>query len=526
MTTERLGMLSGSAALVLLAVSTSACNSVIGLNDLKVDDSPIAPTAECETNGECTSKLSAAAGAETLGVCVKPEGKCVALLSEDCDTVTGDPRQEDVIVLGSLFSTKGAQAATNLNRQQSAMLAVNEINSLGGIPSPSGGARQLVMVSCNESDGAWKRAGVHLVDELKVPAIVGPNTSQDTIDVSTQISVPGGTVMMTPSAVASEIGDLSDDDLTWLMVPSDVQRAPLMIRQINELERQIKAERGVETVKLSVITRGDALGIGTRTSLNSLRLNDRPLSEQIGTDKTVLFDTYEPTIKEPPQALIAKHVTFGPDIVVLAGTAEAISYVMKPLEEGWTSGAPRPQYVTIDSTKVPELLTLVTGNDELRRRVRGTGIVPGTESASVYETFKQAYLSAYPGSTATISGMGPSYDAAYSIAYAIAAAGDEAITVAIVSQNLGKLGGGATTIEVGRQDVTRAFQQLSEGERIRAIGTFGALEWNENGTVVGGTLEMWCISAPGGGTPAYRSSMLYFDLASSTESGSYVQCAP
>ncbi len=78
--------------------------------------------------------------------------------------------------------------------------------------------------------------------------------------------------------------------------------------------------------------------------------------------------------------------------------------------------------------------------------------------------------------------------------------------------------GGPTTIEVGRQNVTLAFQQLSEGERIRAIGTFGALEWNENGTVVAGTLEMWCISAPAGGTPAYRSSMLYFDLASSTES--------
>jgi branched-chain amino acid transport system substrate-binding protein len=525
MITQRLGTLSGSTALLFLAISSSACNSVIGLNDLQVDDSPVTPAEGCETNAECIEELSASAGVETLGVCVKPEGKCVALLTEDCDAITGDPNQEDVIVLGSLFSTKGAQAETNKQRQQSAMLAVTEINSLGGIPNPSGGTRELVMVSCNETEGAWKRAGDHLVNQLHVPAIVGPNTSQDTIDVSTQISVPGGTVMMTPSAVASEIGDLVDNDLTWLMVPSDVQRAPLMIRQINDLERQIKMERGVETVKLSVITRGDALGIGTRTSLNSLRLNDRPLSEQIGTDKTVLLDTYEPSIKEPNQALTTKHVNFSPDIVVLAGTAEAISYVMKPLEESW-GGTPRPQYVLIDSTKVPELLTLVTGNDELRRRVRGTGIVPGSESASVYETFKQAYLSAYPGGSASISGMGPSYDAAYSIAYAIAAAGDEAITGATVARELRKLAGGATTIEVGRQNLTRAFQQLSGGERIRAIGTFGPLEWNENGTVVGGTLEMWCISAPGSGTPAYRSSMLLFDLATNTESGSYVQCAP
>jgi len=523
MMTLRLGTLSGSAALLLLAVVSSACNSVIGLNDLEVDDSPATPGGECETNAECIDKLSAASGAETPAVCVQPEGKCVPLFTEDCDAVTGDPRQDGVIVLGSLFSTKGAQADTNIRRQQSAMLAVTEINSLGGIPTPSGN-RSVVMVSCNETAGAWKRSADHLVNELKVPAIVGPNTSQDTIDVSTQISVPGGTVMMTPSAVASEIGDLVDNDLTWLMVPSDVQRAPLMIRQVNDIERQIKQQRGVDTVKLSVITRGDALGIGTRTSLNSLRLNDRPLSEQIGAEKSALFDSYEPTISEPNQALITKHVNFAPDIVVLAGTAEAITYVMKPLEESWNSSNPRPQYVTIDSTKVPELLTLVTNNDDLRRRVRGTGIVPDPESAGVYETFKQAYLAAYPG-PATISGMGPAYDAAYSIAYAIAAAGNDPITGETISKNLRKLAGGPVTVEVGRQNLTLAFQQLSSGERIRGIGTFGALDWNENGTVVGGTLEMWCIAAPSGG-PTYRSSGLNFDLATSTESGTYVQCAP
>ena len=42
--------------------------------------------------------------------------------------------------------------------------------------------------------------------------------------------------------------------------------------------------------------------------------------------------------------------------IVLAGTAEAVSKVMVPLEAQWT-GDVRPHYVLIDSTKVPELIT-------------------------------------------------------------------------------------------------------------------------------------------------------------------------
>ena len=326
---------------------------------------------------------------------------------------------------------------------------------------------------------------------------------------------------MTPTAVASSIGALVDDNLTWLMVPNDEQRAPLMLSQINALEQRLTTERGRE-VKLSIVSRGDALGKGTRTSLNSLRLNDRPLSEQI--NKTVLIDEYDFT-KPDQNAVVARHLAFEPDIVVLAGTGEAISFVMKPLEEQWPAGTPRPEYVLIDSVKVPELTTLATGNDDLRHRVRGTGIVPGPESVPVNEGFKTDYLVAFSGGNANISGMGPTYDAVYSMAYAIAANGDATVTGAAIAANLSKLAGGSTVIEVGTRDISKAFARLTDGDSIDTVGTFGRLEWDANGAVLGGTLEMWCIGASGG-TPAYRSSGLNFDLKTKAESGEYVQCAP
>lgn len=567
----------------LCAVAGVACNSIVGLDDLSVAErtneassgagsvpassgssgsdsggtgasgnnpqgggmamaeagaggEPSVYVGECTTNQECTDRASEngegiGAGGEggTSGVvpamCIMPEGRCETLLSEDCDVVTGDYLDDDAIIIGSLFSTKGTQAATNIPRQQAAALAVEQINDIGGVPGGATAARSrpLVLVSCDETTNLV-RAAEHLVKDLGVPAIVGPNTSQDTLEVSTKVTVPGGTVVITPTAVASSITALDDDDLTWLMVPSDVQRAPLMINQINTLETELKAEREKSTVKLGIVFRDDALGVGTRTSLNGLTLNGKSLTDPLNLGNHVEIDGYVATAADQ-QAIVDKYVMFAPDIVVLAGTAEAVTKVLVPLEAQWMAEQ-RPTYLLIDSTKVPELLSAVTGNDDLRRRVRGTGITPGPSGkntpAEAYNGFKIDYDVRY-GSSATISGMGPSHDAAYAIGLALAATKDEPVSGASVAKGLRMLASGPTKLTTLGTNLLAAFQRLDSGEGLTAVGSFGVLDWDSNGAVKGGVLEMWCI----GGTsasPVYQSSGLLFDIMSQTESGTYTQC--
>jgi len=514
-----------TAWVLLLGASGIGCNQVSGLGDYSVGNGSGSELGgECATNAECTEAATAksASGEVVPAVCLKEERRCVELKTEDCDTVTGDYLNDNSILLGSLFSTKGAQAMTNLRRQQSAMLAITQINDVGGVPSTAPMPSKLVLVSCDESTNL-SRAGRHLVEELKVPAIIGPNTSQDTIELTTEISAPAGTVVMSPTAVASSITSLLDDGFTWLMVPTDVQRAPLMISQIGVLEEQIKEARGLRTVKLGVVFRDDALGEGTRTSLNSLVINGQAISHSINLGNNVRISPYD--FNEPDQAeIVEEYLDFAPDIMVLAGTAEAISHVLRPLEDAWPNNQPRPHYVLIDSVKVPELLEAATANDELRTRVRGTGITSSPRSVPVYDSFKVDYQVAYPGG-AIISGMGPAYDATYAIAFALAATRDEPVSGAAVKRGLRMLSGGATQIEVGATRATSAFQRLAGGEKIDAIGTFSTLEWDDNGAVMGGTLEMWCIGAPGG-KPAYQSSELTFDIMTQEEVGTYTPCAP
>jgi branched-chain amino acid transport system substrate-binding protein len=560
---------------VLILGAAVACNSIVGLDDLSVSEDasagnqtsggtpsmppgeggsntlpgggttaseagaggePVVVVGECMINQDCIDKFTAdppdigAGGAAPEGpvaaVCIKPEQRCAALLSEDCDGITGDYTNDNAIVLGSLFSTKGAQAATNIPRQQAAALAIEQINAIGGIPAGPGSdqSRPLVLVSCDETTDLV-RAAEHLVKDLKVPAIVGPNTSQDTLDVSNKVTVPGGTVVITPTAVASSITALNDKDLTWLMVPSDVQRAPLMIAQLNEMEEALKLERNKETIKLGIVFRNDALGVGTRTSLNDLKLNGKSLTDAINLGNHVEIDGYVGAAADQ-QAIVTKYLTFKPDIIVLAGTAEAVSKVMVPLEEQWV-GEERPSYMLIDSTKVPELITATTNNESLRLRVRGTGITPGPSGKNspyeAYNGFKIDYDVRYQGGTATISGMGPSHDAAYAIGLALAATKDMPVSGASIAAGLRKLASGPTKLTTLGTNLLSAFQKLAAGTGITAVGSFGVLDWDSDGAVKGGTLEMWCI----GGTPekpVFQSSGLLFDIMSQAKSGTYTQC--
>src|SRR5438128_10590450 len=89
-----------------------------------VFDHRLTPKAACTANSACNDQLGEPAW------CVHPgtaDAACVALLSDDCKTITGDPTDDNAVLISTLLSITGAQATTNLARPPSAILAVEEI---------------------------------------------------------------------------------------------------------------------------------------------------------------------------------------------------------------------------------------------------------------------------------------------------------------------------------------------------------------------------------------------------------------
>src|SRR5262245_48805094 len=83
---------------LLLAFGSSACNSLTKLDAYSVGTgTDTDENVVCQSNAQCTDQATAAAGSSTpvAAVCVQASGKCVELLSEDCDTITGDYLSDD-----------------------------------------------------------------------------------------------------------------------------------------------------------------------------------------------------------------------------------------------------------------------------------------------------------------------------------------------------------------------------------------------------------------------------------------------
>jgi ABC-type branched-subunit amino acid transport system substrate-binding protein len=513
---------------------------------------------ECTTNAQCTTKLSAG-GSTVPAVCVgETAPKCVQLTSPDCSTITGNYMDDSAVLIASLGATTGAQAATNLARQQSAIMAVEEINASnasGGIlqSATPGDARKLVMLSC-DANANLPRAATHLINELHVPAIVGPNLSQDTLDLTLgkpekglPSSAQAGTVLMSPSAVASAIATIPDNGLSYMMVPSDVQRVPLMENRINVLETQLKAQRSKSSIKLAIYYRGDALGQGTRDGLNTLILNGVSLAAAINSGNA-REDQYDP-LSTDNSALVQSYISFKPDIIVVVGTAEAVTYFTKPLEAAWPTGtgaAPRPFYVAIDSTKVPELLAQVTGaaGADERKRWSGTGITPTPESTQAFTSFQVAYGQRWKDpvtgapAAATVSGMGPAYDAVYTIALALVGKRDSVqgkmITTGMpglannaqpCASDLSGFQAPCFSISEHSRTLYQNMAMLLGSQKVTEIGTFGRLEWDAQGAKSSGLIELWCIDGTGT-KPVFFSSGQTYDVKSQTTAGAYTQCGP
>lgn len=501
----------------------------------------------CTTNGECTDRLGAAA------VCVQGvEPRCVALASDDCAVITGDYRDDKAVLIASLLSTTGAQQDTNLPRQQAAIMAVEEINAnnaSGGIllSSTPGDSRKLLMVSCDEAANL-PRAATHLVTELHVTAIIGPNLSQDVLALTTgdpTIGLPSsaqaGTALLTPTGVASAIATVPDNGLTFMMTASDIQRVPLMTLQINAVEAMLKTQRAKPTIKLAIYYRDDALGQGTRDGLAQLMINDTTLSSAI-TAGTAREDSYDPAVTTNA-AQIMSYAQFRPDIIVLVGATESIKSFVVPLEAAWPGGVPRPYYISIDSTKVPDLITAVTGNDDLRLRFRGTGIsAQAGETQNVFNAFQIAYGQRWQDASgnpqpATQSGMGPAYDAVYTVALALvgkqsASAQSMVGGMANLSTNPVACGYDASgvvapcfTVSDHSRTLYNNMGLLLQKQKVTEIGTFGRLEWDAQGAKSSGLIEMWCIGATGG-APEFASSGLFYDVKTQQVSGTYTQCPP
>ncbi|MEL7372302.1 MAG: ABC transporter substrate-binding protein, partial [Myxococcota bacterium] len=90
----------------------------------------------------------------------------------NCSLVQGPLQADNTLILGAIQPTSGANADIGEAIVNGQSLAIEEINSAGGLP----GARRIALVACDSAGSEQQGLAVadHLTNIVGVPAITGP----------------------------------------------------------------------------------------------------------------------------------------------------------------------------------------------------------------------------------------------------------------------------------------------------------------------------------------------------------------
>lgn len=480
------------------------------------DQCPPQPEPEC-TAAKCTTDPN------DPQVCV--EGKCVKMKSIDCPKVGGDLQGGNVVVVGVSLAQNGANKASGESRINSLELAIKEVNAAGGIRDADKckAPRTLAYVACDDANIAGApdggadggpgdpvvdriRGAKHLIEDLKVPVIVGASTSGNTLDLAKNATVPGKVMQFAPSSTAIAITAPADFNaspdgtrLLWRAAPSDVVQSVVLQKMFAQVETEVKAKNGGAAIKLALVTKNDAYGKGIAQAFKSgLMINGAAPSGASFADIV-----YKTAPADPDGVLRADAAaelgTFQPDIVVMAGTSEATDDIMRPFEA--SNPAKKPIYILADGQKKPELTALVDPADAktpapadregLRKRIRGTQ--PGVLTPLAQTFFNVAYKEAYGADSVLSYGMAGTYDIGYMVTYALTASKGAPVTGTDLAKNMALLTGGTQKIDVGSTGLSKGMEAMLKGEKIDFNGASGPLDFDVATGEAPSDYGIWCV---------------------------------
>jgi branched-chain amino acid transport system substrate-binding protein len=465
--------------------------------------------------GACTQNSDCATGSDPE-ICRKDTHQCATLLSPDCANVYGDFANDDAIVLGSILSLKGTNASSGIAELQSAELALDDFtNTVVGLPGGSDGKpRPLVVVECDDSadNTTAVRSATHLVNDIGVPAILGPDSSGLVTAVINSVTIPGKVLLISPAATSATLSGISP--YFWRTSPSDdIQAVPLRL-SVGE----IASAAALSPIKLAVLYKNDSYGQGLFSAVTAtLQINGAPVGDPSNSAnfKPVQYAADGSDLATGVAAIVA----FQPNLVALFGTNEVVSSGLDAIESGWPGGTtppPRPYYLLSDGGEVQELLDEITAHPTVRTHVRGT--VPGTNNA-LFQAFSLKYQGKY-GSPANVFGMAGSYDSIYLLAYSLASLGTGAVTGTSMSSGMDKMIGG-TAIDVGTGNMQNAITILEGGTAIDIDGASGPLDFDLTQHEAPSDIDVWCVALDGSNNPQFADSTRSYDSKSGQMVGTY-----
>jgi branched-chain amino acid transport system substrate-binding protein len=452
----------------------------------------------CSTHAECTQRFG------EPSTCV--ESSCVKLLSEECTEVLPDGllEEDNVLLFGFMGALRGDDASYGTPTKEGAQVAFEEIERLtNGLPGVQGqGKRHAGMLVCDHGadPAANERVARHLIEDARVPAIIGPSFSGVTIRVFENVAHPAGALVLSATATSPAITTVPDDGLLWRTAPSDVVQAELLKFLVPEVVSALRAAGTISAdrePRIALLYKDDAAGGGLQRAATSK--GDSPNAAP------AIVSDHQDKYPDPGGGksidwapFIESVLDYEPDIILGLGTGEFVTNIMPGIEAGWSPKAPRPWYVLPEGNRVDQLKDAAARNPSWHLEQRVLGTAPGARQAKLYPSFENAFRSTFnqrkPGNMAEFA-----YDAAYLLAYGVAISGQAFPNGRELATALKQTTCGDTLFPAGSLEFSAYFLTAGRESCINFDGASGALDFNNDTGEAVSDIATWCLRKDGNG---------------------------
>lgn len=443
----------------------------------------IAPDeVDAGTKDECTGHKDCVALHGAHWIC-RPDRTCVSLLSAECTQVRGDDTNDEALIVGAL-ANEGTPLFGAVD------LARSDFESkVGGIPlRGETKPRPFVLVGCQYPVmGDPLPAARYLVETIGVPAIIGGQGSQPTIAIAQNVTIPAGVLLLSTLAQSDLITDLDDNDLVFRTSPTTTAMAPMLAKLLPGVETAVRASRSLENVKVALLWPRDAFGLAlSAATLPLLKFNDGQSVEQNDANGNFLGVSYDWMTSDFEVEVARRVREFGASIVISLSVAEQRGF--QAIEETWPDD--QAPFHVIASGFAPETAKFVDSrSDSLRKRTLFAFALD--PSRPLYERYLKRVELEFGPSLALITTPG-TYDAAYSLAYAMIAANEARPSGAAIARGLRHLVGPGQGSDLVPEDIARGVEQLHMGKRIDIEGASGPLDFDAHGDVLADS-SVYCL---------------------------------
>jgi hypothetical protein len=494
-----------SAGTVLLGL-TLGCNAVLGIDSAptRPDEPQLAP-GECRTHNDCLER----SGEVLPDVCIKE--RCVPLLTDSCPVPLPQSRSK---LLKALRST-GPQALivgafTPLDPTLFDIvamdfdLALTELaNTTGGLPAAGGGTRPVIAVACfNEysSPEDFDAAAAHLIEELRVPAILPALTTADLQHLFEQSARSAHVFLLSPTSVEESLVDYPDDGLIWSILGPATDVAPvyepLLTRSIEHLVDQGTLDEN-EPARVALVRTDDVRETNVLASAIAKQLgigaDDPPATFETFSITSVTADDPEPDYSD----VILELGAFRPHIIIGVAGVEFATRIIPALE----AASDEPPFYLLSPFQYNRAQTskVVVDHPGLEERIAGVNF-SATEDPSVRIAYEARFDSTFPKSGwKGVGGHENLYDAMYYLLYAAAAAGKASpVSGPDLVEGMRHLLAGRDTFDVGPDDLQAGFAALAaSGSSITLNGAMGPPSFDPGTGIRHMPGSVWCIDKEG-----------------------------